>query len=346
MSFKKELEDLNIHYRPLDTASPEYYYQEINNFQNIYNHIYKEIYVKESYSNHTLTLLIILISVFLILLITQYLTFADLIGIFSISESGKRNFGSLLISISVLSVYLIINYFFIFSHENINNVIFSQNKYYFLCTDIIIPLLLAIILQKFTFSIFFYAVTIRSKFYPENNNNFFFYNMFRGISNSVFTKNGLAYIYLFRIYSVVICSLLSLLLFYIYNQYSFIFSSEKIITFLVYKDNGGNLNYLNLANRFLLNLIIYQIVTLLYFYSYPNFNKNKQIFDCVFVLYDLKLILSLDVEKTCEKDAFESKFVKDFTNFDTQSYYYYKNKHFDRDNKNLNKKMKFYIKTN
>lgn len=278
-----------------------------------------------------MSLIIILISIFLILLITQYLTFTDLIGIFSISESGKRNLYSLVISISVLSIYFTINYFIIFYHENIVNI--SQNKFSFICNYVIVPLLIAIILQKFTFSIFFYAVSIKSKSYLEISNNFLFYNMFRGISNCVFTKNGLAYIYLFRIYSVVICSLLSLLLFYFYNQYSFIFSSEKIITFLVYKENGMNLNYINVVNKYLLNLIIYQIVSLLYFYSYPNFNKNKQIFDSVFVLYDLKLILSLDVEKTCEKDAFQSKFVKDFTNFDTQSYFYYKNKHYDRERK-------------
>ena len=60
----KEYDELNIHYRPPDTTSSEYYSTEINNFQAIFNNVSKEIYNKESYDNNMLSILSGLIVIF------------------------------------------------------------------------------------------------------------------------------------------------------------------------------------------------------------------------------------------------------------------------------------------
>ncbi len=276
-----------------------------------------------------MALLVSLLVIFLTILITQYLTFAHITAIFSMTESGQINTISFLLSLSCICVYFLFFRFLFYIDYLVDGSLsnFSFQKdfliYYFLT-----PFVLSCVLQKVIFYFFFYATTITQTKNPNHQQfKFFSRNIFRNVTHSVFNRNGLALIYLFRVYSVTLTTIFSMIFFFYYNVYSFFFTSNDIITFCVYKDeNSQNLKYLNI---YLLLLIVYQLTALLYFYSYPIFNKHKQIYDSIFILYDLKSIQTLEVEKTCEKEAFESEFVKDFVNFDTQSYYFYERKHFD-----------------
>ena len=188
----------------------------------------------------------------------------------------------------------------------------------------IVPFFIAIRLHKFIFSIWFYANTVyRTR--DSKAMKFFFFNWIRDMSSAVLLENGLALVYLFRIYSVLISISMSMVVFYQCNAHSFMFSNVKLSSMLIYNfDNFHNLKY---DNSHLLLVIVYQFVCLIHFYNYPAFSKNKQIFDSIFILSDLKLG-DADEIKTCERQAFQSNFVRVFINFDTQSENYYKNRYF------------------
>jgi len=155
--------------------------------------------------------------------------------------------------------------------------------------------------------------------------NFIIFNWIRDISSAVLIDDGLALIYLYRIYSVLICVFMSMVIFYQCNAHSFMFSNVKLTSMLIY--NYDNFQRLKYDNSHLLLVIVYQFVCLIHFYNYPAFSKNKQIFDSIFILSDLKLG-DADEIKTCERQAFQSNFVKVFINFDTQSENYYRHRYF------------------
>ena len=125
-----------------------------------------------------------------------------------------------------------------------------------------------------------------------------------------------------------------------YNKYSFVFSGEEYLTFLVYQE--GNTNEIKFFNYILCIQILNIFVSLSYFYHYPHFSKIKEIFDSLFLLYDQKIIDTLDSDVqndeeaqkcrvTNEKEALKSNFAKLLINFDPQSelFYRYRNVNFD-----------------
>jgi hypothetical protein len=264
------------------------------------------------------------------MLLIQSVTYADIVSILFFNSSGKKNGISLILAL--------LGFVFYYGICNVIVMVFDREKLYsaqisdfyfaleYSFVFIISPLIITILIQKVIFSFFFYAIVIESEIYKNMKPmQFFQFNLLSDISSAVFNSNGLALIYLFRIYSVLISITMSMVFFYECNAHSFLFSNAKLSSLLIYKNN--NFQSLKVDNSNLLLVIVYQFVCSIHLYNYPAFSKIKQIFDSIFVLNDLKLGDDKEI-KTCERQAFDSKFVKVFINFDTQSEFYYKYRYF------------------
>ncbi len=106
------------------------------------------------------------------------------------------------------------------------------------------------------------------------------------------------------------------------NVYTFTEDSKQ--TFLMYRES--KINGLAYFNEYLVLSNVYLIVSLLYFLNFPLFNKHRQIFDSIFLLYDCKYYDTI----TCEKQALENTYTSYFINFDGQSELYYKYSYYYR----------------
>ena len=215
-----------------------------------------------------------------------------------------------------------------------SNVIFVSETLTFF---IILPLFLANLIFRIFNSIFFYANYIENHI---KTNTFFSKNLLSHINFCVIAENGLAYLYLFRIYNIITSVLFSLVLMFHYNKYSFVFSGDEYLIFVVYQ--GNNTNEIKFYNFILCLQINYLFVSLSHFYHYPQFSKIKEIFDSLFLLYDQKIIDTLESDVlndeeaqlsrvTNEKEALKSNFAKLLINFDPQSelFYRYRNLNFE-----------------
>jgi hypothetical protein len=334
-NFDTEISLLEMSYRPPETTDTEFYTNEINSFKSTVEFVFDEMYSFENSTNTIYSLLIFLSVIFFSILFTQNLTYADFIAILRLTDSGTRNFRSFFASIIVFFFYLFINVFLFGKWIFCNNTDDLSDPNYilqFLGLYLVIPVFSLAFIFKLWFSLFYYSWSCTNTFGPigfKIRIPFFWTNCLRSINNAIFEKNGLAYIYLFRVYSLILTVCFSMLLFILYNPYAYLFSSERITTYLVYHDNNNE--HLRNYNHTLSLLIIYQFMLLLFFYNYPTFSKTKQVFDPIFCLYDLRVMDALEVDKTCEKEVFESEFVMRFINFDTQSTYFYEYRHFEGD---------------
>ena len=319
---------MKIKFRPPQITTTEYYYNEIVGYNDTLNSLKITFIDSEKSRNYFTCLVFCLISAFISIILIEYLTFSYIINIFSLQESGTANRNSLLISLLLNLLYYFIifsviyfyydNYQYSLIHGDFSNIKFTSE---IVILFIIFPLFLSGLLFRLANYIFFYAHSIEN-LVKTKTNTFFFKNFISYINYAVFTENGMAYLYLFRIYNIVISVIFSLILLFYYNKYSFIFSSEDLLSFVVYQNkNTDQIKYFN----FILCLqIIYLTVNLSYFYHYPQFSKIKQIFDSLFMLYDQKIIDTLENETTNEKEALKSNFAKLLINFDHQSELFYR----------------------
>jgi len=148
-------------------------------------------------------------------------------------------------------------------------------------------------------------------------------NLFRNIKTAVLKEGGLAYIYLIRTYTLFFSIIFSMIIFYFVNSHLFLFTPNDLRTLIIYNEDTMHYEYLKFwVNIQIVNLLCI-IMQLIFFFNYPKFTKTKQIFDSIFTLYDLKIINSLEIESTCEKDVLESRFILNFLNFDYQSEIYH-----------------------
>ena len=269
-------------------------------------------------------------------IILQFLTFADLSNLFFYNENSKINISCFLMALvfffTYFTSYAIISIFLISGPTLISNDysdyinhLFSNNDiaYVEIIKSILIPIVLYLFLVKILFYFFFYSKNLGNLREKEDSFDFSVKNIFRNIKSAVLKDKSLAYIYLFRIYNLFITLLFSMLIFYFLNSNLFVFSDKNIKTFLIYNSEKKS----DIKLQYFLNIqivsLVYLFMQIIHFFNYPRFQKTKQIFDSIFVLYDLRLMNSLEIEKTCEKQVLESAFIVDFLNFDSQSELFY-----------------------
>jgi len=193
--------------------------------------------------------------------------------------------------------------------------------------SVFIPVAVYLIYSKLIIWSIFYSNTLaiqqdrgkKSKANNFSNFNFLFKNLFRNIKIAVLKNGALAYIYLIRIYSLFFTVLLSMVCLYLVNSHLFFFSASKLRVLLVYNPNESHTESLKFYLRFMFVNIVFLFMQLVHFFNYPKFSKTRQVFDSIFILYDKKIINSLDINSTCEKDVLESLFIREFLNFDYQS---------------------------
>jgi len=335
---------LGIKYRPPNIATPEYYYNEISSFREDLKTFKSEFISAEKSRNYFISLVVSLIIAFISITLIEYLTFTNMLNIYSFQESGCANRNCLLkaifsIAVYYFSIYIILNLYYNDYKIALKHGEFSNVR--FLCEVLTLFLIFPILLTNFIFrllsSFFFYANYVEN---PVKTKSFLFKNFFSDIDYVVFSENGVANLYLFRIYNIVVSVICSLILLFYYNKYSFMFSNEENIVMLVYQ--GDNVERLRFINYILWLQIVYLFISLSCFYQYPQFSKIKQIFDSLFLLYDQKVIdtleseLFLDEESqknkgTNEKDALKSNFAKLLINFDPQSEMFYRFRHVNFD---------------
>ena len=282
-------------------SSLELYINDINEINKIYLNTISHIENVEITTNLIYSMLISLLIIFILSSYIQYFTFANILAIFTLNIYGNYNFISFCSSLVTILLHFFISYY-IFSMIN-NIFLFS-----------LVSTLFAICLIHLFNLAFVFANN-------SLNKSFLYRNITKGLSNGVIDTNGLAYLYLFRIYNIVVITITSLFQFTKISLTHFSFSNSNIISFLIYsKDNDEDLCFL------LLVIILYMISMISYHCIYPSWRRHKVVFDSVFILLDMKN--DDNGEENYERQALESNFVKIYTNFDSQSidFYNLKNK--------------------
>jgi hypothetical protein len=259
----------------------------------------------------------------MLLIVIQKLTYAQMSAIFTCngSHSSMMNRGAFILSlISIICFYITNNLFNNLKMPyRITDSMFSFQK---LMLCVVIPCMIALVQFKLIFYFFFHKNRITNKINDSTKTiTFIIHNFLTGVQFGVFDENGIAFIYLFRIYSILIITFASFLIFTLNITHDFMFSSTNILSYLIYKDN--QVDVIMFYDNFLIYTIDYLFIVLIFFFNYPLFNKYKQIYDSLFTLYDSK-IHEHGQPETCEKDALSSRYTTYFINFDTQSEFYYR----------------------
>jgi hypothetical protein len=293
-------------------------------------------------SNKIISLFCCIITIFLTGILLQYSTFADISNImyYSFNKNSIVNivcfFGAITFKILFYIIYFILNWIFTipqYGDINLGNyttkTLFSNFGIGYLeyIKVILFPILIYVIYSKIIFWSIFYAHHTEIKDYNTGEikfeKNFAFINLLRNVKTAVFKEGALAYIYLIRTYTLFFSIIFSMIIFYLINSNLFLFTTNDLRSLILYNEeimhNESLKSWLNIQ---IVNLI-FIIMQLIFFFNYPKFTKTKQIFDSIFTLYDLKIINSLEIESTCEKDVLESRFIVNFLNFDYQSEIYH-----------------------
>lgn len=296
-NFTTDIDKLNLYTRSNGTQA--LYTNDIKEISFNYNSTIAHMENCEITTNLIYSLLLCLVVVFILSSYLQHFTFANLIAIFSINLYGNLNLVAFSSSLVIICIHFFVSLFVIF-------VYLSKHIFIASLASVFLAFLL---IQIYLFFFIYYT------------------KCFSGIQSAIIKTNGLALLYLFRVYSVLITIILSLVIFAINSMFHFAFSDPKIISFFIYKTTDITDN-LNCFGYKILILLLFQIVLISDFASYPKWNKNKQIFDSLFVLSDLKM-MDNDIDKnnmSYEKEALESNFVKLYTNYDNQSEICYRKK--------------------
>jgi hypothetical protein len=321
----KELEALKVLYRNPDVTTAEFYYNEVNMFKSIVKLLKEERAISENSYNSLYAYIVAIFVIFFTIMIIQYLTFANFIAVFKLSSDESSRQNKVIFILASLSFLLFILISSLFSYLIDGNKISAKNfSFDFISAYVIIPTFIAFALFKLGTYTFISANIIMNR--PSKKGikiTFFLKNLFCGLNQGVIKENGLQYIYLFRIYTLLIITIVSMLLLLSYGTNSYLFSSDTIAAFLIYKDDSCTKALISM-NSYLILTTVYLFVYLFFFFNYPTFNRFKQVFDSLFTLYDSKLVSNVNLEhEPCEKEALESRFSSYFTNFDTQSELYY-----------------------
>lgn len=339
------MQNLSIFYTPPEITTSDFYFSEIIKFNKIASNSYEEFYRKEKMHNQIYSILILVLVIFSTAIIIQYLTFADLSSLLfcSFDKISIINTTSSIIALLFLLSLFIIHYLFVFFLGGFS--IFSQNFIYYidglfssidvayieLIKCILIPIIIYLLFSKVIFWTVFYSQYIEIRDENDENvlfvKNFIYNKLFSNIKSVVLKDGALAYIYLLRIYSLIYSVIISMVLFLLINHHLFFFTDNSLRALLIYNTEQKHSDSLKLYIQIQLVNIVFLIMQLLYFFNYPKFSKTKQVFDYIFTLYDMKIMNSLGIERTCEKDVLESNFIVEFLNFDSQSekFYYSEN---------------------
>jgi len=289
--------------------------------------------------NKLYSLFICISIIFFITITLQYLTFADLSNVFfcSTNENSIINKTSFIISAIYVILYFLIYFVLIYFIQGdftqdvslyLENIFSNYGiAYYEIIKNIILPISIYLIYSKIIFWFFLYSQTVcindRKTKKTLMKKDFSLFNMMRNIKGVVLKNGALAYVYLIRIYTLFFTVLLSILLFYITNRDLYFFSPNNLRALLVYNEKENHSDNLKYYIKFQSINVIFILMQLIYFFNYPKFSKTKQIFDSLFILYDMKIINSLNIKTTCEKDVLESAFISEFLNFDFQGEIYH-----------------------
>lgn len=336
---KDDYNNLNISYTPLELTSSDFYYSEINKFSEILAKNFDNFYRNEKAKNKMATIFICIGVIFFSAIIIQYLTFADISNILFCdytSNSIINFFGFILALIyftGFFAIFYMINYIIsidiTLNFADYYDNLFSNYSiaYIELIKSIFIPIPIYLIYSKIFFWSFFYSNFILIQDAKSNEEkwdfHFLFKNLFRNIKLAVLRDGALAYIYLLRIYCLLFTIIFSMVLFYFVNGDLYFYSSNKLLAILVYNPNELHAENLKFYLKIIIVNIIFLDMQIIHFFNYPKFSKTRQVFDSLFILYDMKLINSLDIKSTCEKDVLQSLFIKEFLNFDFQSEIYH-----------------------
>jgi len=290
-------------------------------------------------SNKLMSLFCCIFSIFLTGILLQYSTFADISNIIycSFDKNSILNVVCFFGGIIYLFLFYIIYYILIWVFSipqfgslggDTKTVLspygVSYLEYLKVC---IFPIIVYVIYSKIIFWSIFYSHNTEFKDFNTGETkfkkNFAMGNLFRNIKTAVLKEGGLAYIYLIRTYTLFFSIIFSMIIFYFVNSHLFLFTPNDLRTLIIYNEDTMHYEYLKFwVNIQIVNLLCI-IMQLIFFFNYPKFTKTKQIFDSIFTLYDLKIINSLEIESTCEKDVLESRFILNFLNFDYQSEIYH-----------------------
>jgi len=338
-SIKEELDKLNIFYTPPELTTSDFYFSEILKFSTILNNSFDNFYRNETEKNKTLSIFTCISVIFLTAIILQYLTFADLSNLLfcSFNKNSIINMTSFLFAFINLIIYFMIYYiilFFISGNFSLNSSVYYDNllsnynvAYIEIIKNIFMPISIYLIYTKIIFWTLLYSQKV--EFQDRKSNKvlitieFSFFNMLRNIKGVVLRNGALAYIYLIRIYMLFFTVIIVMIFFYFLNRHLFFFSPNHLRSLLIYNSNENHYDNLKFYIKIELVVLVFLSMQLIYFFNYPKFSKTKQIFDTIFTLYDMKIINSLNIETTCEKDVLESLFITEFLNFDFQSEIYH-----------------------
>jgi hypothetical protein len=244
-------------------------------------------------------------------------------------------FGAIIYLILFYIIYFTLNWIFtIPQYGNINlghdnKTLFSSLgvsylEYIKVC---LFPILIYVVYSKIIFWSIFYAHHTEIKDYNTGEikfeKNFAMANLLRNVKTAVFKDGGLAYIYLIRTYTLFFSIIFSMIIFYFVNSHLFLFSPNDLRSLILYNEETMHNESLKVWLNIQIVNLIFMVMQLIFFFNYPKFTKTKQIFDSIFTLYDLKIINSLEIKSTCEKDVLESRFIINFLNFDYQSEIYH-----------------------
>lgn len=295
-----------------------------------YNKILYSMYKLEKANNKLFSIVIAILILCFVYLVIQYVTFLNIIKLsLFFSSSSKIKFLPLISSFISLIVFYLVLFFSTF----INDCYGNNSIVKILISSIIIPYVVAAVLKKITSVILVCSLKEEKLQINRISNNYIFRLnlLLKDINHVVLKENGLGAFYIFCIADFFICLIILMILFCLSVESSFLFSSNKIISFLVYNEKNVNSDFSLFIQYFLIATTVYMFNTLLNLFNYPLFNKYRQVFDSVFLLLDDKIALNnnnnnnsksdFNIIESPERDTINSAFIKKFINFDPQSEY-------------------------
>ena len=286
---------------------------------------------QENTKNTIVSTIITIVLMSLNILIIQYFTYVDFIKIFKKTEGENINLKNFLralyANLGVYAICAVIFKLYYFSNPHHPEILSFSNPNFiqeYIVLLFVYPAIVTMLINKFIYYRYFTVNEIKDIHIKNPNSTYSSWKqLFFHIDFVCLHRNGMAQIFLFRVYNSKISMLISLVLFIFYSKSAQFFTKPSVVNSLAY--NEANLKTLKIWTWFLCVNVVYSFISLIDFYYFPKFSIQKQVYDSLFLLNDDKLLNSdeSNVLETCERSVLESYFINEFINFDPQSEYYY-----------------------
>lgn len=285
------------------------YENDISQIERISKFAINTVISKDVFKNMLYSIIISVFILITLIVFIQYFTYVHILAIFSINKYGNFNIIAFITCIFIYVLYHILTYYML------NYLNLSVLVQFTICITI------AISIRRLFFFFMFSSI------------NFYKFNLFQNKYAFIYSNNSMIYIYLTKVYNVLIAILITLFYFIRNSPFHCFFSNKNLGSFILFHNNI-NARKLEILNVHTFILIVYQMIICVDLLSMPKWSKYKTIYDTVFMLKDLKQnsfeddyyeIQNYEKKRIAfEIEAFSSKFITIYTNYDEQSEMFWK----------------------